>query len=309
MNAHYRAILHAYTDWLGTLGFSASIVYNYPRYLHPFFQWLTAQKKIVSITRLTPQHLTDYLARLEYRPRRWRGGTIGLHYINQQAAALDKLLEFLHQQGMADAPAPTGYRLKTDPKERLKKITPLTQAEVKSLYQLIPHTFPNSPYSTREKRHYHLRLIFALHYACGLRRSEGCRLTLDEVDFDRRTVFVRQGKNYKDRIVPMSAGVYRDLQAYIYHYRHRHRPDHQRLALYSPGKLNDLLHDLQRTSPDQALKAKKLTLHTLRHSIATHLLQNGMPIENIARFLGHSSLEATQLYTHIEERMSDNSDK
>jgi len=56
---------------------------------------------------------------------------------------------------------------------------------------------------------------------------------------------------------------------------------------------------LIRYSENESLKEKNLCLHTLRHSIATHLLQNGMNIENIARFLGHSTLESTQIYTHI----------
>jgi integrase/recombinase XerD len=59
------------------------------------------------------------------------------------------------------------------------------------------------------------------------------------------------------------------------------------------------LKDLQKICTDENMRKKRITTHILRHSIATHLLQNGMNIENIALFLGHSSLVSTQIYTHI----------
>jgi site-specific recombinase XerD len=58
---------------------------------------------------------------------------------------------------------------------------------------------------------------------------------------------------------------------------------------------------LQQRTDDATLQSKGVRLHVLRHSIATHLLQNGMPLEKIGRFLGHSSLESTQVYTHLVE--------
>jgi len=62
------------------------------------------------------------------------------------------------------------------------------------------------------------------------------------------------------------------------------------------------LNKMQEISDNQSLRTKNITLHTLRHSIATHLLQNGMDLEQISRFLGHSSLESTQIYTHLVEK-------
>ena len=60
---------------------------------------------------------------------------------------------------------------------------------------------------------------------------------------------------------------------------------------------------LQMRSNDIYLQQKNVRLHVLRHSIATHLLQNGMPLESISKFLGHSSLESTQVYTHLVESL------
>src|SRR5690606_32705812 len=124
-------------------------------------------------------------------------------------------------------------------------------------------------------------------------------LTAEDIDFEKRTVFVKQGKGYKDRIVPMSKGVYDTLQDYIYNFRNLQKLKHGRLFLHTTGTLNNNLKQLQSVCDNETLKNKNVTLHTLRHSIATHLLQNGMSIESIALFLGHASLESTQVYTHL----------
>ena len=97
----------------------------------------------------------------------------------------------------------------------------------------------------------------------------------------------------------MSAKVYNEIQDYIYNFRHRLKLNHNRLFISQPLTINERLKHLQNICQDENIKAKRLSLHVLRHSIATHLLQNGMSIENIALFLGHSSLDTTQVYTHL----------
>ena len=151
----------------------------------------------------------------------------------------------------------------------------------------------------RQIKQYELKLIFALYYGCGLRRSEGYNLRMDDIDFDRKTVFVKQGKNYKDRVVPMNDGVYNALQDYIYNFRHKLKLNHTRLFIYKGYVQNERLKHLINFCNDENIKTKRITLHILRHSIATHLLQNGMKLENIALFLGHGNLDSTQIYTHL----------
>ncbi len=133
-------------------------------------------------------------------------------------------------------------------------------------------------------------------------RTEGANLQIDDIDFEKKTIFIRQGKNYKDRIIPMSTGVYKALENYIYNFRNSKKLKHKRLFIHSIGTVSDSLKELQNTCENETIKSKRITLHILRHSIATHLLQNGMSIENIALFLGHSSLESTQIYTHLIEQ-------
>jgi integrase/recombinase XerD len=97
----------------------------------------------------------------------------------------------------------------------------------------------------------------------------------------------------------MSTGVYKDLLDYIYNYRNHLKLNHNRLFIFSGQAILLKLKHLYNACNDEVIKSKHITLHTLRHAIATHLLQNGMTLENIALFLGHSSLDSTQIYTHL----------
>jgi len=301
MNTSYNEIQKEYTHWLDTLGFSNGMVYDYTFRVKDFFEWLHTQG-VSQINQLTAKHITTYFDYLQIRPNKRKKGGLSVAHLNHNFCAIDKLMEFLHQMGMETAPPPTNYRLKPDKELLINNIQPFTQEEIKQLQAQIPHAFLHLTFKKREAKREQLKLMFALYYACGLRRTEGYKLTVKDIDFDKRTLFVHQGKNYKDRIIPMNQSVYKALQHYIYNFRNLQKPTHQRLFLSTAGTLNRSLQHLQQATNNKALQSKHLTLHILRHSIATHLLQNGMSIENISRFLGHSTLDSTQIYTHIINR-------
>jgi len=298
LNEHYTTIQNEYATWLNTLGFSSGLVYDYKFRARDFFEW-AEQNNINHISSLTQKHITQYFEYLQSRPNKRRSGGISAAHLNHNYMAIDKLLEFLHQMGMSTAPTPTNYRIKPDKEQRIKNIQPLTQQEIKTLQASINNAFTNLSFKLRECKQEQLKLIFALYYGCGLRRTEGFKLTVNDIDFDKKTIFIKQGKGYKDRIVPMNTSVCKALEHYIYNFRNLQKVNHKRLFIQSVGKVADSLQELQNVCDDEAIQSKRLTLHILRHSIATHLLQNGMSIESIARFLGHTSLESTQIYTHL----------
>jgi len=219
--------------------------------------------------------------------------------LNCTFKAIDQFLTFLHQIGVVNAPFPTNRHITADKQEEIQKIVPFTQEEIKTLYNCIPNTYLDYSFEIRQARHYDFKLILTLLYGCGLRKNEAYNVQIKDVNFDKKTVFVRQGKNYKDRIVPMSAGVYKDLQDYIYNFRCRKKVNHNRLFLHCEEVFRLKLKVLQRACNDENIKKKRIYPHILRHSIATHLLQNGMSVENISKFLGHSTLDTTQIYTHL----------
>lgn len=302
MNNSFREINRNYTAWLDTLGFSSGVVYDYNARVRDFLEWLELQS-VSQINQLTQKHITSYFNHLETRSnKRKKGALLSVSHLNHNFIAVDKLLEFLHGQGLQSAPVPTNYRMRVDKNERIRKLETLTQDQIKTLYNSIENTYLHLGFEQRETKHYQLKLIFTIYYACGLRLSEGLKLRLQDIDFERRTVFVEKGKNYKDRFIPMSEGVYKGLQDYIYNFRNRHKLPHSKLFIQGENMLSKSLKDLQTTCEDEKIQQKRLSMHVLRHSIATHLLQNGMSVENIALFLGHNSLESTQIYTHLVER-------
>ena len=299
MNKSYKVILEEYITWLDTLGYSEGVIRCCKSSIEAFFTWLE-EKEIKSIKLLTDKHISEYRIYLEIRPNwRHKGCLLSTAHLNKSFIAIDKLLEFLHQYGMKNAPVPINHFIKIDIQERIQKIETFTQDEIKTLYACISNTYKHQPFEKRQAKQYELKVIFILLYGCGLRRSEAYNLSIQDVDFDKKTVFVRQGKCYKDRIVPMSAGVYKDLQDYIYNFRNKLKLNHNRLIFSVKEMIRIRLIHLHNSCDDEAIKAKRLTPHLLRHSIATHLLQNGMSLENISLFLGHSSLDTTQIYTHL----------
>ena len=197
LSENHTTILSTYTQWLQMLGFSASIVYGYPQMVSHFLVWLQ-QNGIFGITQLNTDHLHRYHTHLENRPnQKVAGRGLSAAHLNKNFDAVDKLCECLHHMGMDQAPSPTQYRLAYKYSERPSV---LTQQEVRDLYGAIPHTFAHHGLAAREPRQAILHLVLDLLYGCGLRRGEVTKLTLSDVDLDRKILHVRQAKGYKDRL-------------------------------------------------------------------------------------------------------------
>jgi len=141
------------------------------------------------------------------------------------------------------------------------------------------------------------RLMVSLMYACGLRVSELTNLRVSDLDLKDKVGHVKQGKGKKDRAFNIPAFLADSIKSQA-----ELQKDNQREFLFSGpnGKLSS--RNLQKIVSLAAFKAgieKEVHCHTLRHSFATHLLENGTDIRKIQELLGHSSLSTTELYTHI----------
>jgi integrase/recombinase XerD len=151
--------------------------------------------------------------------------------------------------------------------------------------------------------------MLGIYYGCGLRKSEGINLTVKDILTERKLVFVRKGKGCKERYVPITGGNLDHVTEYLHDGREYLLSKAQTHAgaffINQYGNacmaeaLSTRLDKLVQISENSSLQGKQPTLHTLRHSIATHLLAQGMDIEMIQQFLGHATLETTQIYTHI----------
>lgn len=167
------------------------------------------------------------------------------------------------------------------PKIPRKLPTVLTKAEVKAL---IGHA------KTAKSK-----LMVMLLYASGLRVSELVQLRKNDLELGNRTMWVRKGKGGKDRLVILSDAIVRLFPDYLA----------DKASLVFPGR-NGVLstRNVQKIIQLAAEKAgikKRVTPHTLRHSFATHLLENGTDIRMIQELLGHSNLQTTQIYTQISD--------
>ena len=140
------------------------------------------------------------------------------------------------------------------------------------------------------------RTLIMLIYSAGLRVGEALSLTLSDIDSERMRIRVRGGKGNKDREVMLSPNVLQQLRTYW----QQHQPQHylfegQRGGKYSARSIQQVL----KRAVARAGINKAVTVHTLRHSFATHLLESGTDLRYIQLLLGHKNITATQIYTHL----------
>ena len=148
------------------------------------------------------------------------------------------------------------------------------------------------------------KMALTLIYSCGLRLSEGCSLKAQNIDGDRRLIRIDDGKGGDDRIVPLPQRPLELLRSYWDRYRPNPYlfPGTQNSALPIP---DGSLQSVFKIALAQSKITKKGSIHSLRHSYATHLLEKGVPIRVIQKILGHKSVRTTQIYTHLAEETVD----
>jgi integrase/recombinase XerD len=182
----------------------------------------------------------------------------------------------------------TTMNLESVHRPRREKVLPnvLSKQEIKAIL--------DAPKNIKHKA------MLSLIYSCGLRRSELLNLKITDIDSKRGLIIIRQSKGKKDRVVPLSKKILTLLREYFVACRpkewlfegqdKKNRYDERSLASVLKQALNKT-----------AIK-KPVTLHWLRHSFATHLLENGTDLRYIQEILGHSSSKTTEIYTHVSNK-------
>ncbi|MBG15934.1 MAG: integrase [Crocinitomicaceae bacterium] len=143
------------------------------------------------------------------------------------------------------------------------------------------------------------RTILVLIYSCGLRISELINLRIKDIDTKRMLIQIRNSKGNKDRQVQLT----NQILSLIKKYYNDYLPENFLINGSSGGKYSTA--SIQKIIKRMALKAgirKNITPHTLRHSFATHLLEDGIDIRYIQTILGHSNIQTTQIYTHVSSK-------
>jgi len=169
------------------------------------------------------------------------------------------------------------------PKREKRIPTVLTKEEVKKIFEVL---------DTKKSK-----LMVSLMYACGMRVSELTNLKIEDLDFEERIGHMRQAKGKKDRIFNIPDFLFRDLKRQS----ERQKETNQEYLFTGPkGKLSSRnMQKIVSRAANRAEIKKDVHCHTLRHSFATHLLENEVDIRKIQELLGHADLSTTQIYTHI----------
>lgn len=308
----YRYIIASFKEWLQTIGYSEQTVYQLPNYIQEFL-FFAESKGYAGLWQINNDLIKEHYYKLKLRTNTRKGGGLSNSYLNKHLQAFNKFSDYLRQNGRLLLPA-----LDIQTEEDNSEVTDiLTQEEIKLLFKITYENYEQQKndrgivyYEAMQLRD---RAMLCIFYGCGLRRNEVVHLDINDIVFEKSVVHVRKGKGYKERMVPITKQSVEHLQNYLYDARPYFCNDkneaffvtHYGKRLGGTMMLRRLQQLIQLTS-NAELMQKDIHLHTLRHSIATHLLQNGMKLERIKEFLGHSSLESTQIYTHFLETENTN---
>ena len=148
------------------------------------------------------------------------------------------------------------------------------------------------------------QMVLKLIYACGLRLNEGINLQVSQIDGQRNFIIVRKGKGDKDRYVPLPGRVLVMLRNHWMTHRNRVWlfPSSRKGKISENGPVNEsTVQRAFKLALKESKVRKKATVHSLRHSYATHLLEAGFNLRQIQEYLGHRSPKTTAIYTHLTE--------
>ncbi len=280
-------LTEGFKKWLETLNYADSTVYGSVRYVDDFFFYLK-KNKITSIEEIQSETINNYHKYLQTRKNKRQSGSLSQNYISSNINALKRFSRYLSVTGKAELE----IDIKTRTEQQQNKII-LNQEEIKALYKACE----NNPLGIRD------RVILNIYYGCGMRRSEGISLDEKDVLLKQKLIYIRKGKGYRERYVPMTEQIKQDLETYLSEtrpYLLNGKKDKALLVSSRSRRMsgNTIMERLNKLLKKAAIE-KQTGLHTLRHSIASHLLQSGMSLEDVSGFLGHQSLGSTQIYTHL----------
>jgi site-specific recombinase XerD len=290
MNLEFTRLTESFKEWLSIVGYSNDSVASQPRVIEKYFAFMESCK-VKNLDKIKPIDTQSWYETERQRKSKQTGELLKNSTLNGIIRSLKLFSQFLDETSQGILTIDLPYESKEIPEREI-----LTFDEIKALYNAADETI----LGLRD------RAMLSIYYGCGLRSKEGQFLELKDIILDRKLVHVRKGKQYKERYVPFVQNQMTDYKLYL----QECRPElitaqtENWFLLNNKGNQTNSSFLLKRIKElaKQAEIQKEIGLHTLRHSIATHLLQSGMKIESISQFLGHKNLDSTQRYTHIANK-------
>lgn len=273
-----NTIVRGFKSHLERLGYSNSTIQMLPNCVQDHLNFTGK-----SAFEIASSDILNYYEHLQERPNYCRSGGLSENYINHHVYALKLFFQWLIATNVLVECPMSGLQF---PSPNTPERITLTQEEIKQLYE--------------QTESYKERAVLGLYYGCGLRRSEGENLDLKDVHFRSNLLYVREGKNGKRRVIPLSESVKEDLYNYVTKERFTTKTTSFLVNQRHTRASGNIHNKTFKAILDRTEITKELSLHNLRHSIATHLLERGLSIEYVRSFLGHRHLESTQIYTHVQ---------
>ena len=287
----WQRYIEGYRRWLELHNYVASSIQYDPVRIAEFLRQMELQG-VSQIEEITSQKVEIFFDYLSKRKSKNTGDLLTLCTMRSYLTAVNRFARYLRDSGEGNI----AINIKFKGSANSRSIV-FSKAEIERLYQVTD----DSLLGIRD------RAMLAVFYGCGVRKSEGSQLEIRDILPDKNLLYVRKGKGYKERYIPMVGKVKKDILDYVVLAR----------PMLLGNEVNELLFVGRVGKPlgSQALyeRFKRLMrranmkhragLHALRHSIATHLLIEGMKLSQIAKFLGHRSLESTQIYTHLRNEI------
>jgi integrase/recombinase XerD len=294
----YQTEAEAHKEHLLKLGYDKHTVLIKFRCINEFFSFLES-KGITVLESITAENINDYYNYIQTRPSKKftkngdnkSGAVLSEKSVHTHMRSIQLFFAMALQQGKIIINPASALKFNCPPQSEER--TALTQEEIKLLYECCTNNQE--------------RIILSLAYGCGLRVSELVLMNIEDIKLREQIIIVPKGKFNKRRVVPLSKGVTADIENYFYQERIKEHSNEKAFILHSKGKrmkkytYNKILQKLISRTQNETLQKKEIGIHNLRHSIATHLIEQGMQIEQVRYFLGHSQLETTEIYTHISQ--------
>ena len=301
-----------YKIHLEILGYSPLTVKEKYLYLKAFFKHLE-ENKIFALEEIQTKDIAGYYTALQQKRNGITGALLTKENVQGRMRMIQKYFSYLTETGTLLKSPASAFIFSSETEKRERII--FTQEQIGELYKAAENL--------QEKAILHLA------YGCGLRAGELVKINREDIHLQENAVIVEKGKNNKRRMIPITEKVKEELQEFIFSIeidegdsptlqrQNQQRPTNNRHLFYntenrrmqSGSFVRVLKRLLQKTEFGKKLttqQLRKIGIHTLRHSIATHLLENGMKLEQIQYFLGHDHIETTEIYTHINRQQLDN---
>lgn len=279
--------IQVYEKYLKGNGYHKKTVYHYLKCLEKFKKFLVGKKYGEDLRNITDRELKEYINYLRTTVSERKKEPLNKETITGYFRAIKHLFRSLYLAECILINPAADIEIKKEGRRRKKVI--FSKQEMADLLDRI-----KTDTATGERD----RALFELMYSSGLRVSEVVKLEIRDIDFEKRILKVRESKFSKDRIVPISEVAMKFLEMYLGKIKKKKSNDYVFEGMNGQVSIATINNHFKKYAKDIGIERKRLGSHTIRHSIATHLLENGAGLRYIQELLGHESIATTVTYTH-----------